>query len=86
MSKIAVIGVGAALLIGFLFACVVVGFALLGGSQDDVGYAPWEDVGTDDMDSDYDSYDAENTYMELELPLMRINSSLFFLRGRYNEM
>ncbi len=72
MSKIAV---GVALLLGFLFACAVVGFAILGGSQSDVGYGAFDDVGTDSIDS-YDDYDVENTFMELSLPLMRIYSSL----------
>lgn len=71
MSKIVVIGVGAALLLGFLFACAVVGFALLSGSQADVGYGTWEDVGADTgVDVGTGDYDTVNTFMELEMPLL----------------
>lgn len=70
MSKIAIIGVGAALLLGLLFAIIVVGSALLSGSQADVGYAPYEDVGTDSIDSGYDDYEVEDTYMELVAPVI----------------
>lgn len=70
MSKALMIGVGAALLLGFLFAICIVGFALLSGMQGDVGYAPYEDVGADSMDGGYDGYDTEDTYMELLMPII----------------
>ena len=60
MSKMAVIGLGAALLLGFLFACTVVGFALLSGGQPDVGYSPGGDIVTDngaDVGFGYDTVD-----------------------------
>lgn len=85
MSKIAVIGVGAALLLGFLFACVVIVFALLSGSQADVGYGAWEDVGADTgVDVGSGDYDTVNTFIELEVPLL-VNDigiiSPYFFKG-----
>ena len=71
MSKLAVIGLGAALLLGFLFACAVIGFALLSGSQADVGYSAWEDIGADTgVDVGTGDYDTVNTFMDLEMPLL----------------
>ncbi|MGB9937407.1 MAG: hypothetical protein ACPK7O_06775 [Methanobacterium sp.] len=81
MSKIAVIGIGAALLLAFLFACIIVGFALLGGAQEDVGYAPMEDVGSGSIDAGYGDYDVVDTYMELELPIWEINSPSISFRS-----
>lgn len=76
MSKtIAMIGVGMALLLGFLFAIAVIGFALLGGTQSDVGYAPYEDVGADPIDFS-DGYDVEDTYIEL-ITLVIVNAGGF---------
>lgn len=85
MSKAVMIGVVAAVLLGFLFAICVVGFALLSGIQDDVGYAPYEDVGTDSIDSEYGDYDTVDTYMELLAPVIvnekRITPHNSFLGG-----
>lgn len=66
MGKIAVIGIGAALLFGFLFACAVIGFALLSGAQEDVGYGTWDDVGADDISYD-DGYDSDPTWITGEI-------------------
>lgn len=55
-------GVGAALFLGFLLAICVVVFALISGIQGDVGYAPFEDVGTDTVNCD-DGYDSDPTWM-----------------------
>lgn len=85
MSKIVVIGVGAALLLGFLFACAVVGFAILSGSQADVGYGAWEDIGADTgVDVGYGDYDTVDTFMGLEVPLFVDEKGiipLFLFRG-----
>ncbi len=70
-----------ALAIGLLFALVVVGFGVLGGTQGDVGYAPYEDVGADDIDMGYDDYDIENTFMESVMPLWEINSPQISFRS-----
>ena len=71
MSKIAIIGLGAALLLGFIFASAVIGFALLSGPQADVGYGAWEDVGADTgVDVGTGDYDTVDTFIELEVPLL----------------
>lgn len=59
-----------ALLLGFLVACCVIGIAILGGSQADVGYAPYEDVGADSIDTGYGDYDTVDTYIQLERSLI----------------
>lgn len=64
MSKIVVISLGAALFLGFLIACVVIGFALLSGSQADVGYEPGADIGTGTgIDAGYGDYDTVDTFI-----------------------
>lgn len=74
MSKaISMIGAGAALLLGFLFACAVIGFALLSGSQADVGYAPCEDVGADPIETD-SGYDSDPTYITGEMTGIIVNN------------
>lgn len=70
MGKAIMVGAGLALFLGFIFACVVIGFALLSGSQADVGYAPFGDVGTSAGDAGSGDYDTVDTAMQIEIPLI----------------
>lgn len=64
MANSWMIGAGAALLLGFLFACVIVGFSLLSGTQADVGYEPGADIGVGAGDNvGYGDYDTVDTFI-----------------------
>lgn len=51
------------MIIGLLLAIIVIGFAVLGGTQEDVGYGTWDDVGADPIETD-SGYDSDPTWIE----------------------
>jgi len=72
MSAGWMIGAGTALLVGFLFAGMVLFMAIFGGGGEDVGYSTWEDVGAGTGDTGSGDYDTVDTYMQSTGVIMHV--------------